>query len=125
MSSVARKLGLSQPAVTARIRSLESNFGVLLFEHTDSGVRMTPLGRRLYAETRGLGEIEDLAFNILTASQAFQSGDIHIMCGAPNPRIQLIAEYRRLYPGVRVTATFGNWHDVNPRCSICDAMRLL
>jgi LysR family transcriptional regulator, low CO2-responsive transcriptional regulator len=112
MSSAARKLGLSQPAVTAQIRALESNFGVLLFERTGSGVRMTPLAHRLYAETRGLGEIEDLAFNILTASQSLQSGDLHIMCGAPNPAMQLIAEYRRLYPGVRVTATFGNWHDV-------------
>lgn len=112
MSSAARKLGLSQPAVTAQIRSLESNFGVLLFERTGSGVRMTPLARRLYAETRGLGEIEDLAFNILTASQALQSGDLHVMCGTPNPAMKLIAEYRRLYPGVRVTATFGNWHDV-------------
>lgn len=112
-TSAARRLGLSQPAVTAQIRALESGFGVFLFERTGVGTRMTPLGLRLYAETQALGHIEDRAHDILTASQALEFGELHVMCGAPNPAMGLIAEYRRLYPGVRVVATFGNWHEVS------------
>lgn len=112
ISAAARKLGLSQPAVTSQIRALEKGFGVLLFERTGNGMRMTSVAVRLYAETRAFGDIENLAHDILAASQALSFGELNIMCGAPNPAMQLIAEFKRRYPGVRVTATFGSWKDV-------------
>ena len=123
ISGAARKLGLSQPAVTAQIRSLESEFGVLLFERTGQGVRMTPLAVRLFAETRAIGDIENIARDILAASRALSFGELSVMCGAPNPAMQLIAEFKRLYPGVRVTATFGDWHEVRDALMThrCDA----
>ncbi len=31
-SSAARRLGLSQPAITAQVKALEQSYGVLLFE---------------------------------------------------------------------------------------------
>jgi len=116
ISRAARRLGVSQPAITAHIRALEKGFGVLLFERTGSGVRMTPLARTLLEQTENIGAVEEIAAEILSASRALHTGELRIAAGAPNPAMSLIAEYRRRYPGVRVTATFGNW------AQVCEAL---
>ena len=46
-SRSAAKLGLSQPAVTARVRHLEESLGVPLFHRTTRKVTLTALGSRL------------------------------------------------------------------------------
>lgn len=47
-SKAARLLHLSQPAVSAQIRSLEEHLGVELFERQPQGVEMTAAGRIVY-----------------------------------------------------------------------------
>lgn len=126
ISAAARRLGVSQPAVTAQIKAVEQNYGLLLFERTGDGVRMTPLAKTLFGETRELDAIEDAADDILNASRALKTGALHVMCGAPNPAMELLSEFRRLYPGVKLTANFGNWHQVMTALNeqICDAVIL-
>ncbi len=125
-SAAARRLGLSQPAITAQIKAIEQAHGVMLFERTGDGARMTPLAKSLFQETRELHVIEDVASDILSASSALKTGELHIMCGAPNPAMALISEFRRRYPGVRVIANFGNWHRVTTALyeQQCDAIIL-
>lgn len=125
-SAAARRLGLSQPAVTAQVKAMEQSYGVLLFERTGDGARMTALAKSLFQETRELNVIEEVAADILSASSALKTGELTIMCGAPNPAMALISEFRRRYPGVRVTANFGNWHRVTTALyeQQCDAIIL-
>ncbi|ANV25510.1 LysR substrate-binding domain-containing protein [Rhizobium lemnae] len=125
-SSAARRLGLSQPAITAQVKALEQSYGVLLFERRGDGARMTPLAKSLFQETQELHVIEAVAADILGASSALKTGELNIMCGAPNPAMALISEFRRRYPGVRVTANFGNWHRVTTALyeQQCDAIIL-
>jgi DNA-binding transcriptional LysR family regulator len=47
-SRAAEKLNVSQPAVTAQIRKLESRFEYPLLERFSKGVIPTELGKRLY-----------------------------------------------------------------------------
>ena len=47
--AAARKIGLSQPAVTKSIRGLEAELQALLVRRTNQGVVPTPAGRALYA----------------------------------------------------------------------------
>ncbi len=64
---------------------------------------MTPLAKSLFQETQELHVIEAVAADILGASSALKTGELNIMCGAPNPAMALISEFRRRYPsGVRV-----------------------
>lgn len=125
-SAAARRLGLSQPAVTAQIKAIEQSYGVFLFERTGEGARMTPLAKTLFQETRELSVIEEVATDILSASSALKSGELNVMCGAPNPAMALISEFRRRYPGVRINASFGNWHQVTTALyeQRCDAIIL-
>ncbi len=52
-------LQVSQPAVSKRLRALESAAGVALLERSSKGVTPTAAGRRLYAEARRLLEQAD------------------------------------------------------------------
>jgi len=126
ISRAAARLKLTQPAITAQIRALEREHDVLLFERTGSGMRPTALARRLYAETDGLDTITMTAGEILGASRALEVGELSIAVGAPNPAMELIAEYHRRHPGVRITTSFGNWGEVTAaiyerRCEVAIA----
>jgi DNA-binding transcriptional LysR family regulator len=50
-SRAARRLGMSQPAVTQQVRGLENHFGVTLFERRGSKLMPTALCREYVAVT--------------------------------------------------------------------------
>lgn len=57
LARAGERLGISQPAMTKRIRALEALVGARLLERDTRGVRPTPEGLRLYGEaTRFLAE---------------------------------------------------------------------
>lgn len=61
LTRAAEALHLSQPALSAHIKSLEEEFGVPLFERSSSGMTLTPSGRRLVAEAEQIiGAVEHL-----------------------------------------------------------------
>ena len=49
----ARRLGVSQPALSQQLRALEEFFGSRLLERLRRGVQPTPLGRALLGDARG------------------------------------------------------------------------
>ncbi|GAB0104100.1 LysR family transcriptional regulator [Nocardia sp. JMUB6875] len=48
----ARRLHIVQPAVSQRIKALENEFGLRLFDRTAAGVGLTPAGHRLLEQAR-------------------------------------------------------------------------
>jgi len=54
LGRAARLLGVSQPALSKRLRTLEALAGARLLDRSPRGVRPTPAGARLYAEARKL-----------------------------------------------------------------------
>lgn len=50
----ARSLNLTQPTVARRIRSLEADLGIMLFERNRNGHCLTPAGKELLPEVRAL-----------------------------------------------------------------------
>ncbi|MFD3485388.1 LysR family transcriptional regulator [Streptomyces sp. NPDC058665] len=64
MGAAARELGISQPAVSSRIRSVERQLGVSLFDRSPSGSRLTRAGAL----------VTDWARRIMEAAEAFDAG---------------------------------------------------
>jgi DNA-binding transcriptional LysR family regulator len=114
ISEAARRLHLSQPAVTAQIRRLEAELDVPLFIRSVHGVTLTPRGAHLqerlqhvFAELEGaLSELDQpgelkgiLKFAASTTSAA------HFV---PN----IFARFRRYHPAVGLHLVVGNAKEV-------------
>jgi DNA-binding transcriptional LysR family regulator len=67
-TQAARILGLAQPTVTARIKSLEQTLEAPLLHRTAAGARLTPAGRRLHRYARRIVQLSELAQESVTAS---------------------------------------------------------
>lgn len=111
-SDAARALGVSQPAITAHIRTVEKAYDVRLFERSGTGARLTQIGRRLFQRTASMRDTEREAAEILERAHMLEVGELSIACGAPGPAMQLVSRFQKSYPGVRLQLLFGNWQEV-------------
>lgn len=105
ISSAAKKMYISQSAVSQSIHSLEEALNVKLFSRSKRGVSLTKDGQTLYEfVSAGLGLLE-AGEDRLGESRELLSGELVI--GASNTLTEsyllpFLREYHRLYPGVKV-----------------------
>lgn len=111
-SQAARRLGITQPAVTQQVRSLEEEFGVSLFERRGNGLVPTALCRELAAVTSRMNALEAQALAVLRHKDAFKGGELRIGLGNAMPGMMLIAAFHRLYGDVQITVEMGNWASI-------------
>jgi aminoethylphosphonate catabolism LysR family transcriptional regulator len=108
VSAAARALHVSQPTLTAQIRLLEEKYGVELFHRVGRGVELTETGRRLYAVTGQIASIEDEAVQLLADAGEMRSGSLRVGAVSPYQVTDILAEFGRRYPAIRVQVHFGN-----------------
>jgi DNA-binding transcriptional LysR family regulator len=80
LGRAAVRLGVSQPSLSRRLRSLEDTVGVQLLERSRQGVVLTPAGRRLYEHARGLLEASDTVADVMIGLQAQAAGPVRLGC---------------------------------------------
>lgn len=98
----AERLGISQPAVSEAVRTLESRLGVKLFDRTSRRVRLTPAGEALQrtltpalaAVDQALADTSELSS---TVRGLLRVGFVLTTEGPPLSR--LIAAFQARYPG--------------------------
>lgn len=110
----ANALGVSQSSVSARIRALEEELGILLFDRNTRGVRLTDAGRQ-FVERVAAG-VDQLDNAVKTASLA-ASGE----CGRLRIGVHglitgsfldhLLMRYRTQYPAIAVEMAEGTARD--------------
>ncbi|MEM9478622.1 MAG: LysR family transcriptional regulator [Verrucomicrobiota bacterium] len=116
LASAAKKLGLSQPAVTRQIQNLESRFGAALLKRRSSGVLLTRFGKRILTRASDfVNEFEDL---VQTAQAQARAQRHELKVGsdfAPFAGVLVSSEESALNqrPGLRV-----QHHDLSPANSI-------
>lgn len=96
-------LNLKQSALSRRIRHLEAQLGVSIFERSSGGVRLTPAGTNLqHAARRLFGEID----GIVRSAQLASRGEAGMLKAgfstsvSPNRLHATLAGYIRLFPEI-------------------------
>lgn len=107
----ANALGVSQSSVSTRIKTLEENLGILLFERRSRGVRLTEAGQH-FVEQVSIG-IDHLDHAVKTAG-ALARGErgmvrlgVHALVSS-GYFADLLGRYRELYPGVDIEIVEGS-----------------
>lgn len=111
VSRAAQHLSISQSSVTEAIKELESDLGVELFERHSRGLNVTHKGHQfLRHATKILAGVSDARRSFSSASEAvtgaLQLGVTSLVAGYVLS--DLLARYRRAYPGVEVSAIEDN-----------------
>lgn len=106
----ANALGVSLSSVSARVKTLEEDLGILLFERHARGVRLTEAGRHFVALVAA--GIDQLDHAVKTASMAAlgECGRLRIGVHALIPRsflAGLIGQYREDHPHIDIEMTEG------------------
>jgi DNA-binding transcriptional LysR family regulator len=107
----ARRLFISQPALSQQIRGLEGELGLKLLERDRRGVRLTSEGAAFLAEATAVVQHADRALGVARALAEGATGRLRMsyvrtMPGGLPERI--VSEYRRRFPRVEITADSGS-----------------
>lgn len=101
----ARALGVSQSSISARVKALEEDLGILLFERHARGVRLTDAGRHFVERvTAGIDHI-DHAVSTAGMLARGEQGRLRVGINALIPGsflATLIERYRERHPGIDV-----------------------
>ena len=108
VTEAARRLGLTQPAVTVQVRTLERERGVRLFDRGPEGLAPTEAGVALYRITRRLFRLYQDAADALQGAAELTFGTLRIGADGPFAAIPILARFADRYPGVRIEARMGN-----------------
>lgn len=106
VSAAARRLGLTQPALSRRLRELERRLGVALLERGPDGARLTPAGQRLVQGGRELlAQSAQLVARVRAEADAV-GGEVRLGC-IDSIGIyvlpQVLPAFVRAHPQVRLT----------------------
>ena len=104
-SAAARRLHISQPAVSQAIRSLEKQFGAELFYRQGRSVRLSDAGQALRPMSRELLSSARRLEETMVSMQGKVVGEINIGCSTTSGKYLLpglIARFRKEFPQVRM-----------------------
>lgn len=104
LSAAAARLDMALPTLSRRIRELEADLNVRLFERNARGVRLTDAGTRLYEHaSRGIESLEDAA-RAVASDEAQLKGTLRLSIPPSfEPWWDLIAIFQRHHPQARVS----------------------
>jgi DNA-binding transcriptional LysR family regulator len=116
LTASARRLHISQPALSRELKTFESRLGVTLFERHPKGMRLTQAGAVLSQYAQRLFELEAAAETAMREVAGASRG--HLAIGASNTigtyvLPPVLAAFRRGRPQVRVSLFVGNTEQVS------------
>jgi aminoethylphosphonate catabolism LysR family transcriptional regulator len=107
-SGAARRLGLTQPAVSIQLRKLQAYYGVKLFWRCGRRLEFSALGKALVLKARKiLGLIDDFQ-ETLSSAGALRTGCLDIGLSCHYLVMDLLAVFMERYPGIQVKAKIGD-----------------
>jgi DNA-binding transcriptional LysR family regulator len=118
-SQAAERLGVTQPAVSLQVRSLEKRLSVQLLDRSGRRVEPTEAGLRLYRNAQRMLALEEqLLSEVASSSEGALAGELVIGASTGPAAIAvplLLCEFQREHPDVRVRLTVSDTHTVVER----------
>ncbi|KUO76153.1 MAG: LysR family transcriptional regulator [Desulfosporosinus sp. BRH_c37] len=108
---VARKLGISQPAVSNQMRALEEKLRVKLLYRKGKGFALTPEGETVYRYAMHLNDEWTVLMREIGGTERVMNGKVHIGASHIPGEYLLpiyIASFRRLYPEIKFKLSIGD-----------------
>lgn len=105
LTEAARRLHMSQPALSRQVQALESSLGAKLFHRHARGLAMTHEGQQLFAATRDMSEIIESTRVGIEASRARPTGEIRLTTTVSFGSTWLarqLGDFLNLYPDINV-----------------------
>ena len=116
-TKAAESLGYSQAAVTAQIKSLETELGVPLFDRVGKKIFLTQAGRTFLPYAIDMLKAEEAARNSVGPSEE-PEGEL-IICSASSYASEVLPEVllacMRLHPKIRITVKVSDYLEDNMR----------
>jgi len=112
VTGAARRLHVTQPAVTNHVKALEEHYDVGLFQREGRSLRPTALGHELAEISGRLFALEEQAVDLLEATRALERGTLRLASDGPYLLVPVVKAFRERFPGVRVGLQIANTHDV-------------
>lgn len=107
-SAAAQALGVSQPAVTQHVKSLEDSCGARLFVRSGGTVELTPVALDLLPKAREVMlTIDDIAAQ-LEDGRSLRSGYLSLGVCSPCLVMPVLERFAATFPGVRVDVRMEN-----------------
>lgn len=111
-SRAARRLEISQPAVSQQMRKLQSDYGVKLFWRWGKSLEFSEIGRELVARARKiLCLLEDMEAELKSAGE-LRSGNLAVGLSCHYFVMEILAGFMKAYPDIQVKARIGDSLDL-------------
>lgn len=114
ISRAALKLNISQPPLSTKLKELESELGVTLFERGSRKIELTPAGHMFYARAASILELTDIAVKELEAYRAGKAGTLRIgiISSISGTLInEWLTNFHQLYPDIHFNIFEGNTYE--------------
>lgn len=108
VTAAAKRLRLSQPTVTGRIRQLEETYGVELFHRRGSRLDLSDLGVSLMPIVERLAQQEGDVDFLLRNAGDLRTGNLRVGATGPYYILPSVAAFRSRHPTVEITIELGN-----------------
>ncbi|MGV8399289.1 LysR family transcriptional regulator [Pseudomonas aeruginosa] len=96
VGKAAEQLGITQPSLTKAVRRVESQLGVMLFERTSTGMRLTQAGDLFLSRARRLTRDYDDALAEMRNISSGEQGGVRLGYSPSLPDALVVASCRRL-----------------------------
>lgn len=110
-TNAANILFLTQPAISAQIKSLERSVGFPLIERNDKRVQITEAGKHFYREAKKILMVHDRVIGLMNDFKGLHRGKLNLGASTiPGEYLmpKLIGEFRKCYPEIKYSLRVGN-----------------
>lgn len=108
-SGAARKLGVSQSAITQHLQNLETLVGTKLLTRGRDGLALTRTGVEICELAERHVTLQRIIAERLTGFSNMDAGHLTLIANAPVPALSLIAKFNALWPDVEIDFTLYDW----------------